>query len=106
MHPRLGRPPSELLSIKVAWDGKETPQRCQTHVQHDRFHKPALFDPRGDELAEAVSPDILIDGDGHENRTRDGLVAVDGVGADDGWESGNLNSSGRVADDDNHLGPN
>lgn len=63
MHPRLRGPTSEPLTIEVEWDGTETPERCQTHVDHDWLDEATFHDPRGDELAKAVSPDILVDGD-------------------------------------------
>lgn len=67
MHRRLGSPSPESLSIEVEWDGTETPQGCKCHVQHDGLDKPALFHPGGDELTEAVAPEILIYSNGHED---------------------------------------
>lgn len=45
--------------------------------------KPALHGPWGDELAEAVIPDVLVDGDGNKDGASDGLVAVECVGGGD-----------------------
>ena len=46
--------------------------------------KPVLHGPWGDELAEAVTPDLLVDSDGSKDGASDGLVAVDCVGGGDG----------------------
>ena len=44
---------------------------------------------------------VLVDGDGHEQTSRHGLVRVDGVSGCKGRKSGNLDSRGRVSDDHN-----
>lgn len=103
MDRRLGRPPSELLSIEVEWNRAKTPQRRQAHVQHDRLDEPLLHDPWRDELAEAISPEVLVDGDGDKDRAGHGLVAVDGVGAGDGGEGGDLDACCCISNDDNDL---
>lgn len=63
MHRRLGRPPAESLSIEIERNATETPQRRQGHVQHDRLDKATFLHPRSDKLAEAVTPQILINCD-------------------------------------------
>lgn len=103
MYRGFGRPPSEPLSINVERNRTETPQGSQAHVQHDWLDIPALLNPRGDELAEAVPPQVLIDRDGNEDRACDGLVAVHGVGAGNGWQGSNLDSSRGIPDDHNDL---
>lgn len=103
MHRGLGCPPSELLPIEVERNRAKTPQRRQTHVQHDRLDEPFLHDPGCDELAEAVSPDVLVHGDGDKDRAGHRLVAVDRIGTGDGREGGNLDTCCCVSDDDNDL---
>lgn len=84
MHRGIGSPPSEPLSVHVEGNRTETPERRQAHVQHDWFDVPTLLNPWGDKLAEAVSPQVLIDGDRNEDRACDGLVAVHRISACDG----------------------
>lgn len=103
MHRRLGRPSSEPLPVKVERDGTETPQRCQAHIQHDRLDEPAFLDPRGDELAETVAPEILVDGNGDKNRTGHGFIAVDGVRAGNSREGRYLDACSGVSNNHNHL---
>ena len=94
--PRLGCPSPELLPIQVKRNGKETPQGTQAHVQHDWLHKATLCNPWRDELAETIAPHILIDRDSDKDRAGNGLVAIDSIRADDGWQGSNLYSGGSV----------
>lgn len=50
------RPASKRLAKIVEGNGKETPQRDQRHVGHDRGHEAGLLDPRSNKLREAVAP--------------------------------------------------
>lgn len=77
MHLAIFTPPSESLAFVVKQYAEETPQYNQTHVRHDRRNIPGFDDPRSDELREAISPNILVDGDGHKDATANGLVRVD-----------------------------
>lgn len=103
MHRRLGRPTSELLPVEVERNRTKTPQRRQAHVQHNRPDEPLLHDPRRDEFAEAIPPEILVDRDGDKYRAGNRLVAIDGVGAGDGREGGDLDACRCVSNDDNDL---
>jgi len=75
----MSRPLSERLAEKPEDDTSRAPQGNQTHVRHDGWDIATLDDPGGDELAESIAPDVLIDSDGHENRTGYGFVGVNGV---------------------------
>lgn len=59
--------------------------------------------PWGDEAGETVSPDVLVDGDGNEERACDRLVRVNGVGRDNGRKGGDLETSGTESKDDDGL---
>lgn len=85
MYRGLSSPPSEFLPVKVEWDRKETPHRAQAHIHHNGLDKSTFLDPFGDEIAEAISPQILIHSDRHKNRACNRLIAVDGVSTGDGW---------------------
>ncbi len=61
------RPLSESLSEEPENDARQTPESNQAHVRHDGGNISALDRPGGDEFGESVAPDILVDGDGHEN---------------------------------------
>ncbi len=50
MHVAVTRPDPELLTVEPEDDPTETPERCETHVGHDWWHKTLLDDPRRDEL--------------------------------------------------------
>lgn len=50
-----------------------------------------------------IAPNILVHGNGYKQRAGDWLVRVDGVGADDGWYGGDLNTGGTKGDDDDCL---
>jgi hypothetical protein len=74
MHFTILRPASEALPPKPKHNPERTPQRNQRHVRHDRRNIPRARAPRRDELAEAVAPEVFVDGDGHEYGAADGLV--------------------------------
>lgn len=67
MHLRVPRPLPERLPIEPENDPRQAEEEDQTHVRHDGRDVSALDDPRGDELREAVSPDVLVDRDGNED---------------------------------------
>lgn len=96
-------PPPEGLSLPPEQHSKATPQQHQAPVGHDGRHVSGLHGPSGDELGEAIAPDVLVNGDGDEEGTRDGLVRVDSVRGHDGRNGSDLDAGGREADDDNHL---
>jgi hypothetical protein len=54
-------------------------------------------------LGEAVSPQVLVHGDGDHERASDRLVRVYGVGGDHGGKTGDLDSSAGVSDDDDDF---
>ena len=80
MHTTIPRPLPKSLSTIVKRDCKKTPEENQTHIQHNRRHKPIFLNPRSDELRKSISPHVLVDCDGHEDRTGDGFVAINAVG--------------------------
>lgn len=47
--------------------------------------KSVLHGPLGDELAEVVTTDVLVGGDGNKSGASDGPVTVGCVGGGDGW---------------------
>ena len=106
MYTILSTPAPHFLSPLQEQQTRRTEQERQAHVRHDRWQEPGLLDPRADELGETVAPEVLVDGDGDEDGTGDGFVAVDGVGADDGGDGSDLDSgAGEADDDDGFPGP-
>ena len=73
---RILRPLPKRLAIIPEDDPAQTPQGNQTHVCHDRRDVSILGGPRSNELRESVTPDILVDRDGNEDGSRDGLVGI------------------------------
>lgn len=67
MYRGLSGPPSEFLPVKVERDRKKTPHRAQTHIHHNGLNKSTFLDPFSDEIAEAISPQVLIHSDRHKN---------------------------------------
>ena len=103
MHHIARRPPTKRLSIVIEHNPARTEHKSQTHVHHDGPDEADVLGPGGDELGEAVAPEVLVDGDGDEDAAGDGLVAVDAVGAADRGDGGDLDADQRVADDDDCL---
>lgn len=79
------------------------PQHRQAHVQHNGRNIAGCLSPRRDELAETVAPDVLVDRDGDEDRSDDGLVAIDGVCTRDSGQGCNLNTGASVTNKDDCL---
>ena len=103
MHRVLCRPAPEPLPLKPKKNPERTPQRRKTHVRHDRRDVAILLGPGRNELAEAVAPEILVDGDADEDAASCRFVAVDGVGGGNGGESGDLDTGAGPANDHNRL---
>lgn len=77
MHLAILSPPPECLTLVVEQYAEETPQCNQAHVRHDWRNVSRFDDPWSDEFREAISPNILVDGDGHKNAAADWLVRID-----------------------------
>jgi hypothetical protein len=103
MNPTPPSPPPKRLPLEIKQKPKQTPQRNQTHIRHNRRHKPALLHPRRDKLRKPIAPNILVHRNGYHERPSDGFVRVDGVGGQHAGESGDLDAGARVADDDDGL---
>ena len=97
-------PLSEGLALVVEQDAKGAPQKDEGHVQHYGRDIAVRDDPGRDELAEAIAPQVLVDGDGDEDAAGHGLVAVHGICRGDGWDGGDLDTGTCVSDDDDDLG--
>ena len=91
-------PLPECLPIIPKDDSSQTEEENQRHVGHNRRNVPALDNPRSDEFRESISPDVLVDSDGHKYGTCNGFIRVDWVGRGDRGKRGNLNASTSVAD--------
>lgn len=103
MHITLAGPAPHLLPPHIKHDPERTPQKDQTHVQHDRRHEPALLDPRRDELGEPIPPHILVDRDRDHDRASDRLIAVHGVRRGNSRDGGDLDAGTREADQHDRL---
>lgn len=100
MHLVVLRPSSEGLAVEPEQDAERTPQSREGHVKHDRRNVSRGHNPGRDELGEAISPKVLVDSDRDEDRARDGLVRINGIGRRDTGDSSDLDTSAGVADDD------
>ena len=103
MYLRVSRPLSECLSIEPENDTSQAEEKNQAHVRHNWRDISTLDDPRGDKFRESITPNILVDRDGDENRAGHRFVGVDRVCRGNGWEGSNLKSCTSVADDYNYL---
>jgi len=74
-------PSPESLSLVVEQNTKQTPKRNERAVRHDGWDITIRNDPIGNELAESVAPDVLVDCDADKQAARYWLVRVDGVRA-------------------------
>ena len=77
VHLRVSGPLSERLTIEPEDNSGATEEGYQGHVGHDWWDVSGLDDPGRDELRESISPNVLVDGDGNEDGTGDGLVRID-----------------------------
>lgn len=103
MHIAILRPSSESLALVVEQNAKQTPQKRERPVRHNRRDIPILDDPLSDELAESITPDVFVDRNCNEQTSRDWLVAVDCIRRHNTGQSSDLDTSAGVANDDNDL---
>jgi len=103
MHLRMPGPLPARLPKVPKHNAHEAEERNEGRVGHDGRHVAALLAPGGDELGEAVAPDVLVDRDGHEDGARNGLVGIDRVGGGDCGQGGNLDARAGVADYHDYL---
>ena len=103
MNCRVPCPLSARLAPKVEDHAEGAEKDRQAHVEHDGLHCSPARNPAVDELAETVSPDILVDGDCDEDGSCHWFVAVDGIGGDNGGNGRDLKSTQCVSNDDNNL---
>lgn len=103
MHAGVSAPLPERLAAEVEQNTKGTPEEDKSHVEHDWRNETIFNGPWGDELAEAIAPNVLVHGDGNEDGTGNRLVAVNGVGRCDCGNGGNLDTSAGVSNDDDRL---
>lgn len=97
------RPSSKCFAFVPKQNSKQAPQQCKSHICHDGRDISRLNDPRRDKLAEPISPNILINGDGDEDTSRHRLVRIDCICGDDGGKCSNLDPGASVANNNNNL---
>lgn len=97
-------PLPESLAHEIEQDTEGTPEEDERHVEHNGRNISVRNDPRGNELAESVAPQILVDGDGDEDTTGHRLVAVYRICRCDGWDCCDLNTRASVSNDYDNLG--
>lgn len=69
VHIAVLAPSSERLAFVVEENTEETPQQDKRGVCHDRRNEPISDRPIGDELAEPISPHVLVYRDSDEKTT-------------------------------------
>lgn len=96
-------PLPERLSEVPEDDSRAAEEGDQTHVGHNRWNVATLLNPRSNKFGESITPDVLVDSDGYEDRACDRLVGINGVRGGDGWESSHLYASAGIANDHDDL---
>lgn len=76
MYLRIAGPFPERLSIEPEQDPSRAPESGQTHVHHDGWDVSRSLNPRSNELRESIAPEILVDGDGDEQRASNRFVGI------------------------------
>ena len=118
VHVAVLAPPPHRLSVIVEDDTASREERNQRHIRHDRWDEsardpvskilspsyhgktndlPNLLAPRRDKLAEPVTPKIFVHRYADEQASRNGLVAIDSVGADYRRERSDLDAGTGVS---------
>lgn len=67
-------PLAECLPVEIKWNRARAEEKDEAHIQHDRRVPTGRQTPWRDELAVAVAPQVLVDGDCHEKAASHGLV--------------------------------
>lgn len=103
MHTRMRSPLPTLLSPEIKDDSKRAPQNYQTHIHHYGRQIAVLHGPLGDELAKAVPPEVLVDGDSDKDRASSWLVTINRICACYCWEGGDLYAGAGISNNDDGL---
>jgi hypothetical protein len=74
MNLRVSGPLPESLAIEPEYNAEQAPKESQGHIGHDRRDVSVCNDPWGDELAKAITPYVLVDGDGDEDASGHRLI--------------------------------
>lgn len=99
----VSRPLSKRLAEEPENDSRQAPERNQRHISHDGRNEARLSSPWRDELAESVTPHVLVDRNGHEDGASYGLVRIDGIRRCDGGQGSNLDTRAGVTNDNDGL---
>lgn len=98
---RLPCPASEILPVKVEDSDPRAEKNYQAHYCHDRDYCPCRSHPGIEELAYAISPEILRNGDGNKYMPGSWFITVNSICSYDGWNGSTDNSNWRIAKNDN-----
>jgi hypothetical protein len=74
MNLRVPGPLPEGLAIEPKYNAEQAPKEGQGHVRHDRRNVSICNDPWGDELAETITPDVLVDSYSDEDASGNRLI--------------------------------
>lgn len=97
------RPAAKGFSLPPEQNPEQTPQGDQRHVGQNGRDVSVGQNPRRDELSKAVTPEVLVDGDGNKDGSGHRFVRINGVCGRNGWEGSHLDASAGEADDDDDL---
>lgn len=100
---RVASPSAEGLSVLPEDDSAQAPQEYERAVRHDGRNVSRFDDPRRNEFGEAVTPDVLVDGNGNKEGASNWLVGVNSVGGHNRWDRGDLDAGCGKRDDDDRL---
>lgn len=103
MHTAVLGPSAECLSLVVEENAEQAPKQDKRPIGHDWGNVSTFNDPGSDELAEAVTPHVLVDSDANEETACDRLVRIDSVSAGNTRQGGDLDTCTGVADQDDGL---
>jgi hypothetical protein len=74
MNLRIPGPLTESFPVKPEHNAEQAPKESQGHIRHDGRNVSVCNDPWGDEFAETITPDVLVDGDGDEDASGHRLI--------------------------------
>ncbi len=96
-------PLPEGLAVEPKQNTERAPKKGQGHVGHDGWNVAIGNDPWGDELAEAIPPDVLVDGDGDEYASGHRLVGVNGIRRRNSGKRSDLDACTSISDNNYSL---
>jgi len=103
MNLRVSGPLPEGLAIEPKYNSEQAPKEGKGHVRHNGWNISVCRNPWGDELAETITPDVLVDRDGDEDASSHRFIRVNCVCRRNSGQCSYLDACTSISNDNDGL---